>query len=470
MSDRRNGRGIGNSGYDVVAGRSGFIGFVVAAAFLAFVGGAVVVLADAYPGRVMRDAYRAGEALIAQRSESLDRFKTDQWNQARTAARGVTVCERDRAFSGYTLYTSGDGPYARLIAMDGSVVHEWSKPFSEIWNDGAAVKRPQPDELIYLRKASLLPNGDLLAIYEAAGDTPWGYGMVKLDRDSRVIWSYLDYTHHDFDVMPDGRILALTHAFTSEELEGFSELERPRLDDFLVILSPEGREEKRISLTHALQASRFDGLLHAIPFFALADPLHSNAVELIEPVNATNFPFGRPGQVLLSFREPGAIAVLDLDREEIVWATRGPWLGQHDPSLLPDGRILLFDNLGRFESGSTSQVIEFDPATLATTWRYAGTAERPLDSLIRANAERLPDGNTLITESNGGRLLEVTRDGTIVWEYVNPVRGGEGDGFIPVLSEGQRIDPAALDAAFLAILASADTGCSTAQAAATGGG
>jgi hypothetical protein len=262
----------------------------------------------------------------------------------------------------------------------------------------------------------------------------------------------------------------LTQAFTSEKLEGFSELERPRLDDFLVVLSPEGREEKRISLTHALQASRFDGLLHAIPFFALADPLHSNAVELIKPVSAENFPVGQPGQVLLSFREPGAVAVIDLDREEIVWATRGPWLGQHDPSLLPDGRILLFDNLGRFESGNTSQVIEIDPATLATTWRYAGTAERPLDSLIRANAQRLPNGNTLITESNGGRLLEVGRDGAIVWEYVNPVRGGEGDGFIPVLSEGRRIDPAALDAEFRATLVPADTGCSTAQAAAAGGG
>lgn len=461
--------GTWRGGYDVAAGRSGFIGFVVAAAFLAFVGGALAVLADAFPGRVLRDAYRAGEALLAQRSESLDRFTTDQWNRARTAERGVTVCERDRAFSGYTLYTSGDGPYARLIAMDGSVVHEWSKPFSAVWNDGAAVKRPQPDDLIYLRKASLLPNGDLLAIYEAAGDTPWGYGMVRLDRDSRVVWSYLENTHHDFDVMPDGRILALAHAFTSEEIDGFGELERPRLDDFLVVLSPAGKEEKRISLTHALLASRFDGLLHAIPHFALADPLHSNSVDLIEPVNAQNFPFGRPGQVLLSFREPGAVAVLDLDREEIVWATRGAWLGQHDANLLPDGRILLFDNLGRFDSGNTSQVIEFDPATLATAWRYAGTPAHPLDSLIRASAQRLPNGNTLITESSGGRLLEVGQDGAIVWEFVNPVRGGEGNGFIPVLSEGQRIDPATLEPGFRATLAPADTGCSAAQAAAGDG-
>ena len=36
------------------------------------------------------------------------------------------------------------------------------------------------------------------------------------------------------------------------------------------------------------------------------------------------------------------------------------------------------------------------------------------------NAQRLPNGNTLINEASFGRFFEVTRDGEIVWEYVNP--------------------------------------------------
>lgn len=446
--------------------RLGWLLFGGAAALLIFLAGAVVVLADVYPAEMLRNAYRGGEALIAKKTEYLDRHSTDLWAKARRTERGVTVCEPDEVADGYTLYTSGDGPYARLIAMDGTVVHEWRRRFSEVWNDSAAVKDPQPDELTYLRRTRLLPNGDLLAIYVAVGDTPWGYGMVRLDRDSNVIWSYLDHTHHDFDVAPDGRILALTHNFTSERLEHYQKLERPRIDDFVVVLSPDGKELKRVSLVNAMISSRFKGLLYTIPFFALGDPLHTNAIEVIREDNAGAFPFGEPGQVLLSFREPGTIAVLDLDSETIVWATRGPWIGQHDPTLLPDGNILLFDNLGNFEEGNMSQILEIDPKTMEIVWRYAGSAEQPFDSSIRSAVERLPNGNTLITESNGGRLFEVSAAGRIVWEFINPIRGGEGDEFIPVVSWGQRIDPATLDAAFRDSLAPAAQGCSGRRTAA----
>ena len=71
-------------------------------------------------------------------------------------------------------------------------------------------------------------------------------------------------------------------------------------------------------------------------------------------------------------------------------------------------------------------MIEFDPATMAIVWQYAGSAEWPFESAIRSDQQRLANGNTLITELSGGRILEVTRAGDIVWQFVNPVRGGEG--------------------------------------------
>ncbi|MCQ2444214.1 MAG: arylsulfotransferase family protein, partial [Mailhella sp.] len=39
-------------------------------------------------------------------------------------------------------------------------------------------------------------------------------------------------------------------------------------------------------------------------------------------------------------------------------------------------------------------------------------------------AQRLPNGNTLITEGSDGRLLEVTADHEIVWEFINPYIDG----------------------------------------------
>ena len=41
-----------------------------------------------------------------------------------------------------------------------------------------------------------------------------------------------------------------------------------------------------------------------------------------------------------------------------------------------------------------------------------------------SNAQRLPNGNTLICEGDTGRLFEVTSAGELVWEYVNPHFGG----------------------------------------------
>ena len=40
-----------------------------------------------------------------------------------------------------------------------------------------------------------------------------------------------------------------------------------------------------------------------------------------------------------------------------------------------------------------------------------------------SSAQRLPNGNTLITEGSGGRIIEVTSQHDIVWEYISPYWG-----------------------------------------------
>lgn len=433
--------------------RLGSTVFILLVCFLVFSGGVLLAVTETPPYHFYRDAYRAADALWEQRLTVADRYRTDLWREARRSERGVTRLEAERVRPGYTLYTSGDGGQARLISLEGELLHEWTLPFSSIWEEGrAAVANPQPDELVFMRKARLLPDGDLLAIYEAAGDSPYGYGMVRMDRESNPVWTYLEHTHHDFDLAPDGRIFALTHAFVWEGPPALQHLDRPFLDDFVVVLSPEGEELAKVSLVEAVERSRFEAFIYAIPHFSSGDPLHTNTVGYIDAETARAFPHGEEGQVILSFRDIGVIAVLDIEREEIVWAARGSWMGQHHPSLLPNGDILIFDNLGGFRRGNASRILQVDPETLGIVWRYEGTEAEPFDSPLRAEAFRLDNGNTLITESDGGRLFEVDPEGRIVWEYLNPVRGGENDAFIPVVAWAQRIDPGDLDADFRALL------------------
>jgi hypothetical protein len=344
----------------------------------------------------------------------------------------------NRTQEAFTLYTSGHAPAAFLIGMDGTVRHEWRRPFSTVWNAKAPEawpKTPQPDDFVYFRKVRLFPNGDLIAVYEAAGDTPYGYGAVKLDKDSNVIWTYLAAAHHDLDVGPDGRIYLLTQEIVRDP-PASSNLKSPRIEDFLVILGPDGKEQTKIRLTDVVAKSRWRHLLSMVSAYATADPLHTNTVKVIREGEAQNFPFGSAGQVLLSFRELGAIGVVEIERQTLVWATRGPWIAQHDPHILPNGNMLLFDNYGHFsDEEGFSRVIEFNPRTMEIAWDYGGTAQESLKSEIRSWQQRLPNGNTLIVESNGGRIFEVTRQGDIVWEYLNPVRHQEPKGVpkIPII-------------------------------------
>ena len=70
---------------------------------------------------------------------------------------------------------------------------------------------------------------------------------------------------------------------------------------------------------------------------------------------------------------------------------------------------------------ATSRVLEINPVTLELVWSYA--APRFFSTNI-SGAQRLPNGNTLITEGAGGRVFEVTNDSAIVWEYMNPLFAG----------------------------------------------
>jgi hypothetical protein len=124
-----------------------------------------------------------------------------------------------------------------------------------------------------------------------------------MDRDSRVVWRYGERVHHDFDVGPDGRVYALVHRIAKRpvpELPGFRD---PFIDDFLVVLSPEGREVKRLNLMDVFRKSPFRAALGSLVPRRGGDLLHTNTARLIDEATARRYPFLRAGQVLVSFRD-----------------------------------------------------------------------------------------------------------------------------------------------------------------------
>jgi hypothetical protein len=136
------------------------------------------------------------------------------------------------------------------------------------------------------------------------------------------------------------------------------------------------------------------------------------------------------GNILLSFRNLSTIVRIDRQTGEIDWRLGAPPLsGQHGPTPLSNGNYLILDNGPfRVDQGEVpfpfSRVIEVDPATNEIVWQYQDpAAPQSFYTGGRGNAQRLPNGNTLINEADSGRFFEVTAGGEVVWEYVNPYFG-----------------------------------------------
>jgi hypothetical protein len=75
------------------------------------------------------------------------------------------------------------------------------------------------------------------------------------------------------------------------------------------------------------------------------------------------------------------------------------------------------------------------------SWEFTGSPEQPFYSATCGTAQRLPNGNTLITESDAGRAFEVTPGGDIVWEFSSPWRAGAAGELVATLFEVVRLPP-----------------------------
>ncbi len=344
----------------------------------------------------------------------------------------------DAAADGVNLVVSGHAPEAVLFDMKGNVLHRWRRPLKDVWPGPLGFDEWEVHGQFW-RRAHLFPNGDLLAIFE-------GIGMIKLDLHSNVLWESKCRAHHDLEVQANGEIYTLARHPRST-LDGV-ELDAPLIEDFVVVLGADGTELRRVSVLDCFMQSRYASLLSGIKW--RGDVLHVNTVEVLDGRFADRLPAFTAGRVLISVPTRNVVAVLDLETQQVVWALAGLWVFQHQPTMLDDGSMLVFDNMG---ANGESRVLQLDPSSQRLLWSYGGTAEQPLASRILGSVSRLDNGNTLITESVGGRALEVTTDGDVVWEFMTPFRAGDDNELIASLLEVERLDPAAFEGELATVVA-----------------
>lgn len=369
------------------------------------------------------------ERLTARQKELIKQLESVGYLAGSRAApkmKNVTIYNKDLAYNGLNLYVSGHASEAILMDMQGNELHTWSYDLWSIWPDFEPSQYPGVRNYGHWRRAHLLENGDLLAIFE-------GIGLIKLDKDSNLLWVFPGKAHHDLFVDHHGKIYVLTRKAGINPKYNKNE---PILEDFIVVLNPDGKEIKRVSILQSLENSRYAPILSKMK--KKGDVSHTNTIEVLDGKLAHRSPAFREGNVLISILYLDVICVLDLEAESVVWALGGLWRAQHQPTILKNGNMLLFDNRG---NNGKSRVIEFNPFSQEVFWLYTGTPDDSFFSKTCGSSQRLPNGNTLISETDAGRAFEVTPDKTIVWEFLNPHRAGKNDELIASLFEMIRIGP-----------------------------
>ncbi|MCH2170910.1 aryl-sulfate sulfotransferase [Myxococcota bacterium] len=275
----------------------------------------------------------------------------------------------------------------------------------------------------------LLPNGHVLALHyspdpvKTAASTAAVRSLLHLDWDGKILWERKLPIHHDVDVGPDGRIATLTYRHRTLPFVNRKHLSR---DDYITILDEKGDLLEEFSIADVLHRAGEEYSFERVKIRLKdgqreIDLLHTNSIEWMRrSAVVKNELLDSPDNVLVCLRHQNVVLVIDTKKRELVWSWgRNQLSGPHDASLLDNGNLLIFDNgLGR----QWSRVVEVDPSTGEIVWQYR--AEVPTDFFTdqRGASQRLPNGNTLVTNSQSGMAFEVTRDGKRVWEYRNPER------------------------------------------------
>ena len=331
----------------------------------------------------------------------------DPQTRRRTTHTGLTALDDVQACPGYVLYSPMSSPGdVYLIDVNGVEVHHWSMPY--------------PPGLY----GYLLPNGNIFYGGKLTGDSEFRFPswkrfkagvMLEADPEGNVVWEHRDPDHHhdarrtetggaiylNVEPMPADLAAAVRGGIAGSSPEGM-------WADVIVEVDADGN---RVWEWHAYE--HLDPDAHLITFNDPRDEWsHANT---LAPMPG--------GRVMFSFRNISTIGIIEKATGEITWQLGSDTLAQqHDPSLLPNGNVLVFDNGAHRRDNSLpfSRVIEVDPESNEIVWEYRDSPPYNFFSPFISGARRLSNGNTLITEGMFGRMFQVTPAGEVVWEYVNP--------------------------------------------------
>lgn len=358
--------------------------------------------------------------IIVSSEEQLKSLPYLTWVSAKDSMQyaGVIKYDPNSSYKGVNIYNSRHSNAIHLTDMQGNLLHSWTPEISERGG---------------FHHHQMNKDGSILIIIKDRY-------LACYDWDSNMLWQKKERANHDVRISESSDIYLLSR---KDEIIWRAGIPMPILNDYIVIYSKGGEKKKEISLYKVLESevtfkyflkSYYNILqpnifLRTIKYkyidkldcwFLETSPqdfFHANSIQVIDK----DIPgFCKKNDVLVSFRNLDLIAIIDMMNEKIIWKWGpGNLSRQHHPTLLENNNILIFDN-GDAKKKNYSRVIELNPFTKQIIWEYKSEPPKKLFSGSRGACQRLPNGNTLITNSDSGYVFEVTKNGEIVWEFYTP--------------------------------------------------
>jgi hypothetical protein len=421
--------------------RTIFLGVVLAT----MVGGSFA--AGLHAGTTRNVLFRAVNAVKANVAESVATLigeastlsgtkPTHLIQPSRDARDGVTVNDASRNQDDLILLAGffKDTNELRLVRRNGTVLARWPVKYHDLFPNPGEFRYgvvPATDWNIDTHGSLALPDGSVIFSFEYGG-------LTKLDRCGQVIWTVRRPTHHSVELAEDGGFLVPSRKKVLDGESPYPPFPVPLDEDTILKISDDGRVVNEFPVVKTIYENRLEALLTTSEGDFLAplvwdeEIIHLNKVTELKHADAGRFPAFEAGDLLLSMRDLNLLMVVDKTVKKVKWWQIGPWVRQHDPEFTSDGHLLMFNNnayenlfpAGRryyspASSPRVSTIMEADPQTRATHIRYGGKPEQELLSIVKGKVDAVDGGGLLITEFEGGRVIETDAAGKIVWEYIN---------------------------------------------------
>lgn len=372
---------------------------------------------------------------------AFDALFTDPWQTFHSTAKQtitINALEKDsNPLYKIVHFTSATSQAVTVINAEGKLIYEWPIDWFTLW--------PHPQHLSYFRTpkskpgalihgAEILADGSLIFNFEYLG-------MVKLNSCGKVLWRLPEQTHHSINIADDGSIWAPANEVRRGKALKHDLHQPYYVEPFILHISANGKIIEKKSVMDLLIANHLTGSLYLsstdnnLPIVR-GDTLHLNDIEVFP--NTMKEGFFKHGDMMISLRNINAILIFDSKTWKLKHSIFNLTTRQHDPDFISGDSISVFDNNNHFSHNNEafSRLLTITIPDNIVTEIFTGTTTTPFFSAILGKQQLLDNGNWLLTESRGGRVIEINAEKKVVWEFNNLIKPFES----AIIQEAQQLD------------------------------